>query len=298
VAALLGEVLSISCALTWALAVILFKRSDQVEPRAMNLFKNVVALGLLVLTMAALGLGIDWTRSGEDWARLLASGVIGIAIADTLFFAALRHMGPGLLAITGCAYAPLVVAFSVMLLGEQIGAAFALGAMLVALGVLVATYQRGEATPSPDRRRTALAVLMALAAEGFMALGVVLAKPALERSDLLEASLVRLVAGTAALSVLLLRRSNRVGMLGIFRPQAAWVTLVPAVVLGTYLSMILWLGGMKYTTASVSSVLSQMSVIFTLVLARLFLGETLSHRRILGGGAALVGTFVILLTSP
>lgn len=293
---MLGEALSLGCALTWASAVILFKRSDSAEPSTINLFKNVAALLMLGATMAVAGVGLDTGRSSEDWARLVVSGVLGIAVADTMFFAALRRIGPGLMAITGCAYAPLVVVFSTWLLGESIGGAFLGGATLVVLGVALATWQRGGSVRDhADRRAQLSAVGIALLAECFMALGIVIAKPALERGDLIEVSAVRLIAGTAALLLVLPATRGARRAFGIFRPQRIWRTLVPATFLGTYLSMILWLGGMKYTLASISSILSQMSVVFTLLLAHIFLGETLSQRRILGGGAAMAGTAIILV---
>ncbi|GMV43905.1 MAG: hypothetical protein AMXMBFR64_56210 [Myxococcales bacterium] len=295
---MLGELLSLGCALTWATGVILFKRSEAVSPASINLYKNTVTLGLLGVTMLVAGITVDTGRSSEDWARLIVSGVLGIAIADTMFFTALRRIGPGLLAITGCVYAPLVVLFSTWLLGESIGMAFLAGAALVVLGVALATWQR-PGTPSPasalPRRAQLRAVGIALLAECFMAFGIVIAKPALERSNLVEVTTIRLLAGTAALLLMLAPLPNGRVLLRIFRPQPVWRTLLPATFLGTYVSMILWLGGMKYTTASVSSILSQMSVIFTLLLAHVFLGESLSQRRIVGGGAALLGTAVILL---
>lgn len=299
---MLGEMLSLGCALTWATGVILFKRSDSVSPSSINLFKNTVALALLGVTMLVAGITLDTGRSGEDWARLIASGVLGIAVADTMFFTALQRIGPGMLAITGCIYAPLVVLFSTLLLGESIGEAFMGGAVLVMLGVGLATWRRPGTAPAPTpalpRGAQLRAVGIALLAECFMAFGIVIAKPALERSNLIEVTTIRLLAGTVALLLMLAPLPSARATLRILRPQPVWRTLLPATFLGTYLSMILWLGGMKYTTASVSSILSQMSVIFTLVLAHVFLGETLSQRRIVGGGAALLGTAVILLWAP
>ena len=48
--------------------------------------------------------------------ELVVSGLLGIAIADTLVFMALRRLGAALLAIVDCIYAPTVILLSVMVL--------------------------------------------------------------------------------------------------------------------------------------------------------------------------------------
>ena len=51
----IGEFYSLSSAFIWAVAVILFKKSgESLNPFALNLFKNVLALTLLGLTIAVL----------------------------------------------------------------------------------------------------------------------------------------------------------------------------------------------------------------------------------------------------
>jgi drug/metabolite transporter (DMT)-like permease len=72
--------------------------------------------------------------------------------------------------------------------------------------------------------------------------------------------------------------------------------MAPAAVLGTYLSILLWLGGMKYTQASVASALNQLSLVFIFLLAVIFLGEKPAPLKILAvalaaGGAVMTSMF-------
>jgi len=78
-------------------------------------------------------------------------------------------------------------------------------------------------------------------------------------------------------------------------PSRVWRTLVPASVLGSYVAMLLWLGGFKWASASTASVLNQLSTVFTIVLAWIFLGERLSLRRALGAALAVAGALLVLL---
>ena len=82
----------------------------------LNALKNTVAIGCLAVTMWVMDTSIPTDRSMDDWLLLAVSGVLGIAFADTLFFAALGRMGPGRLAIVECAYTPFIVVTSVLFL--------------------------------------------------------------------------------------------------------------------------------------------------------------------------------------
>jgi drug/metabolite transporter (DMT)-like permease len=292
---LLGEALALGAALTWSISVILFRRSEAISPLGLNLFKNVTGLVLLALTLLVLDIPLDATRSSADWLRLLASGVLGIGLADTLIFMALRRLGPGLLAIVDTAYAPVVVVCSVLFLHEKVGASFLLGGAGVLLGVLLASTGAPRVPaggPSPGR---GVGIALGITGIAAMAIGVVLAKPILEKGSLPEVTFIRLVGGVASQLLWIgLVPSQRTALLA-FRPGPAWRTLIPAGVLGAYVSLLLWLGGLKWADASVAAVLNQMSTVFTIVLARVVLGEVLSRRKALGAGLAVAGAVVIVV---
>jgi drug/metabolite transporter (DMT)-like permease len=276
-------------------SVILFKRSEKVSPQAINLFKNTSACLLLGLTLLVVGGHIDRNRSPGDWARIIASGVLGLAVADSMFLEALRRLGAGMMAILDCVYAPLVALFSVVLLGEKLGVAFAIGATLVVGGLIAATTGgTGLREAVEVARKQGGSVLLGVASIAVMALGVVLAKPVLDKSELVEVTLIRMVAGAGSLAIFVLFQRDRAETFRVFLPQPVWRQLVPAALLGTYVSMLLWLGGVKYTSISIASMLNQLSVVFTLVMARVVLKEPLTIRRLLGGSASLAGALVIL----
>ena len=58
--------------------------------------------------------------------------------------------------------------------------------------------------------------------------------------------------------------------------------------------MILWLGGMKYGSASRAALLNQTGAIFVLLFSR-FAGEVFPLRRWAGAGLALAGVLAVLL---
>lgn len=71
--------------------------------------------------------------------------------------------------------------------------------------------------------------------------------------------------------------------------------MIPGSILGTYLALVFWIGGMKYAPASVASALNQTSNIFIFVLAALFLKERITPYKIAGIIMAVAGVFLVIL---
>ena len=293
-----GEIFSVGSACVWALAIVLFRRAHDVPAFGINLCKNTLAVVLTGATLLVMGEPIATDRSGEDWARLLVSGVLGLGLGDAMFITALKKTGPAIAAIVECAYAPSVVVFAIVLNGESLASGFYLGAPLVIAGVYYAS--RPAKLPAGLMRevighRGSSGILLGTAAMAIIGLGIVIAKPALERSDIVEAAFVRMLGALAFQLCWALSSRRRWPWLRVLGPGAHWPKILPSALLGSYVGMMLWIGGMKLTEASVSAILNQTSTLFTLVFARLLVGELFTRKRIIGGLLAAGGAIVIVL---
>ncbi|MCP4251479.1 MAG: DMT family transporter [bacterium] len=294
----LGQACALATAVTWATALVLFKRcGDTVGPLALNLFKNSIGIVLLVLTLVLMG---DGTGALQGFPRadlyiLMLSGIIGIAIADTIFFYSLNLIGVGIISIVDCVYSPLAILFAWLLLSEALAPAHYLGAVLILGSVLTAT----RLAPPPGRtgRQLMVGILVAIFSMALMAFGIVGAKLVLNDFPLFWATLLRLTAGTLALAALAAASPKRRDYFAVFRPGAVWKTAIPASVLGAYLAMVLWVAGFKYTQAGLASLLNQTSVIFALVLASVFLKERFTRRKLVAMVLGLSGV-VLVVTAP
>lgn len=295
---LFGQVCSLLCALAWAFAMVLFKHSGQhIAPLPLNLFKNAVGLALLGATLAGLALvGQDQTQlvlAGGIKALgiLVLSGVLGIALADTLFFHALNRIGVGLISIADCTYAPFAVLFAWLLLGERLHAFHYAGGGLIVVGILIAA--RHDPPPGRTRGQLILGLLLAPLAVALMAFGIVLAKPVLEGFPIVWATIIRLLSGTAVLALAASFGRGRQTHWQVFRVSPSWRAALPAAVLGTYVSLLLWIAGFKYTYASIAAVLNQTSIVFAIVLASVLLKEPFGLRKLVAVVLASVGVAVV-----
>ena len=284
-----GDGLALTCALSWAVSVLLFRKLASIDPDAVNLFKNATASVLLLLTMAITGTGFDVSRSLTDWLTLAASGLLGLAIADTLFLAGLRRIDASIAAVTDCIYSPSVIVVSTLWLGEQLRVGVWVGGPLVIAGLVLVSL-RSRLSKPPD----GVGVALALAGVVTTAVGVVLAKPVLDKSSLVEATTVRLLFGSLGVFLFQIASGRVKSGLVLFKPQPIWRHAIPATLLGTYVSMLLWLGGMKYGTPSRTALLNQMGAIFVLLLSRFLLGEAVPRRRWAGALIAVSGVVAVL----
>lgn len=290
----LGEMLSLATALLWAAGVVLFKRSGETTaPTGLNLFKNSVAFLLMIPTMLLLGVPILYGADLATYATVIASGAIGIGIADSIFFHSLNRIGASRSAVVEALYSPFVIYLSFVFLGERLNALQTTGAGLIVLAILVATVEK-QVEPL-ERRRLLWGIFWGAFANFLMAVGLVMVKRILDASPLLWVIQWRLVGGIAVLLLILVFHPRRGRILRSLAIRGGRRYTVIGSIVGAYIVLITWLGGMKYTQASAASALNQTSTIFTFVLAGLFLHEPINARRsvaiALAVGGALLVTF-------
>lgn len=289
----MGEFFALMTALIWALAVILLKRSGEtVPPFALNLFRVVVSTCLLLPTVAAGGQG-GWQGSRRDVLILFASGIIAIATSDTLFHMSLNAVGAGISAVIDCLYAPLTVLFAAVLLGERLSALQLLGMALVLSGVLAAA--RHDPPHGVSRRQLVLGVIWGTLSMITLALGIVIAKPVLDHSPVLWATVVRQIGCLGVMVPGALLSPRRREFLRVFKPSRSWRFSLPGAVLGSYLALIFWIAGMKYTKVGIAAILNQSSTIYVLILAAVFLKERLTRGKVIASAVAIAGIVLVTL---
>lgn len=289
----LGEGLALLTAIIWAFAVILFRKSGEtVHPIALNLFKNTLALLLFIPTMLLFGEALLRPVPVNTYILLLLSGVIGIGVGDTMFFKSLNLLGAGLMAIVDCLYSPFIIGLAIIWIGESLTLLQMVGVFLIISAVLIATHKKARGKIS--RQNLLRGIFYGVAALACMAIGIVMIKPLLEHSPLLWVTEIRLFGGFVTLVLILLFHPARRKIIGSLISTHSWTYTIAGSFFGAYVAMLVWLGGMKYTQASIASALNQTSTIFIFIFAALILKERINLRRILGIILALLGSFLVL----
>ena len=235
-----GALAALAAALCWTLASFCWRRLPiSLGAAELNLLKNALGLALLLPLQLLVWQPLPTTA----WLLLGASGVLGIAAGDSLFFAALRRLGTRT-TLTIEAAAPVVTTLAgLAVLAEGPGPAQLLGLGLVSAAVvMVAQSQQSDGAAwghQPGwRQGVLLALLAVLCASG----GALLSRQVLAAQLISPWQAASLRLGAATLAQLPLAP----GLLAVARagvgPRPArrrWPWVLLATLLGTTLGIAL-----------------------------------------------------------
>jgi len=307
---LAGEAAALASSLTWAGAVLVYRRMrGRVEAAAVGLVKNATAA--LAFTAALL---IVWQRAWPTampagaQGLFVASGFAGLAICDTFLIRSLMEIGPRRATLL-MLLAPVWVFFGALapplreaaVLGEP---RRLLGVALALSGVAMAASESPDVDADPARWRRG--VLDGLLASTFQAVGILLSRsgflvatgsPRNVPLDVVAgASQVRLVAGTLGLAAagLLLRQwpawRRSLSAPGTLRPISL------TALYSTFLGIGFFQAGQAWaTSAGVATTLSQLTPVWIIPLSTMFLSERHGPRAWLSTAVALGGVALMTL---
>lgn len=285
-----GEVAALAAAFIWSVATFIYTRTGNRAPAVfLNLVKGAIAVAMLVATILVLGDAVpDLTAS--QWLWLAGSGVVGISVGDSAYFAAIKRVGPSQTLLIESLAPPLTGVMGLCFLGESIGLTGWAGIFLTMTGILwVVTEHRPRQRPNlPGLGFAALAALC-------QAAGMVMSRQVMVTSAVtpLWAALVRLGAASVVLWALmpLIRPglvANRETWRSMGTARHGWALFTLAVFLGTFLGIWLQQASLKLTSAAVAQTLISVSPLFALGLAALS-GHAVSRRSVVGALVTLCG---------
>lgn len=269
---LVGESAALGAALVWSGSMIGFRLFGVGFPaREINFFKNGVAVACLVGLL--LVLGSAWPARAETWGLLVLSGLVGIALGDTAFFAALSRLNTQVTAVIQCLSPVTAAVLAWVWLGETLrwneifGMALTLGA--VAGAILLGGHSR---TIHRHNWRAGLAFAVLSAVSN--GTGIVIARSAFQEVDATVGTFIRVAAAFLVLMPMVLaQRPSGFRFRQALRPMGRAVGLTVSAFAGSFLGLLLMSVGIKYAKAGVAAALSITYPLWILPLSRLILDE-------------------------
>lgn len=282
-----GELAALSAALLWAVSSVVYTLlGRQIAPLLLNFLKGAIAILFLILTLILTQdplPQVPWRVIN----LLLISGVLGIGLGDTAYFAALNRLGARRTLLLETLAPPLTALLAWLTLDERLSLPAWGGILLTVLGVAWVITERTTDVPVGSRRGR-VGMVLALVAAVAQASGAVLSRAALSTSEItsLWSALLRLGAGTGVTLLLLGIRPAPLP------PKLFSVRLIGVIILtafgSTFLGIWLQQTALKFSLAGIAQTLLATSPLFVLPIA-LGMGEKVSYRAVVGVVIAITG---------
>lgn len=286
----MGELQAVLAALFWSVTVILIRISGlSVSAIPLTFFKSFVALACFLLAIPLSGAPLLPELSAYDYGRLVMSGVLGISIADTMFVAALNRLGASLQALADCIYAPALAVVGFLMFGEMLNRWECLGGLCVVGGVALGMSRERTI----EKRSLLIGVALAAGAHIVMGVGILMVRDIFREISVIWVCAFRFLTATMVLGVFAAYKGVQDNIVYPFTRRDLWKWMIPMSILGPFIATIFWTGGFAHTSAGRAAIYNQLSTVFIIILARVFLKEKLNQRRLAGVALAAAGAMVV-----
>ncbi len=234
------------------------------------------------------------------WGWLGLSGIIGYVIGDSFLFQAFVMLGPRLSMLL-LALAPVFsTVLAWVLLGETLSALELLGIALAVGGVVlvVADRRNGSTAARPiTSRQYALGVLFGLGAALGQAGGLLASKLGLVGGfSPLSGNLIRLITAAAAIWIIaLLGGQMRTTITRLRAEPHALGAITGGAIAGPFVGVWLSLIAIQHAPLGIAATLMSLTPVILLPIGRLFFGERITWRAIMGTVIAFAGTALLFL---
>jgi len=290
----LGALSALSSAFMWAIAAILFAQlGQQLNARALNLGKGIVAAVCLFVLLIAAGFNLSY-EANTFW-YLALSGLLGIAIGDTLYFLTLQRLGAKLTLLVGTLI-PVVTAISaVIFFHEHIKLLSAIGLSMTVLGVTYVLWFKVE--KDGVNRAWIGGLVIALFYIMTESGGILLTKLGLDYYGSLEATFIRQIFGVAGLVFWgLSARSLLTDFKPVTNDKRLLLALIVTSFIGAFLGTWLSIVALELTYTAVAVSLNSTSPLFVLPIAYWLLGEKLTRNSVYGAIIAVLGVVIYFIS--
>ena len=286
----MGDLYAVITAVCWSSAVILFDISTKnFTAIQLNVLKNFIGVFGFILTIILFSIPSP-NFSQQDIFTLALSGFLGILIADGLFLESLRRLGSGISAVVSTIYTPTVFIIAFILFNETTNLYSYIGGVLVLGGITISVFQPLQTI---KKRDLYIGILFGIMANILTAYSVLIIKPIMKNNSVVYVALYRFSIGLFLGIIINLVKSGTKTVIQKFKQGLTNQYVVFGAILGTYLSVIFWLAGYKYTLAGRAAIYNQLSTVFIIILARVFLKEPMNSKKVIGVSLAIFGAMIV-----
>jgi drug/metabolite transporter (DMT)-like permease len=303
-----GLIAATTASMFWAVSVVLYRRVGRVMPPVMlNMTKGLAAVAILSVILAVDRFVFghqQWDLSAWMLVLMALSGVIGIGLGDSLFFAGLNRMGARRMLLLFTINPVITVLVAWVFMGEPLVAWQLVGVALTCGGVAWVIAERNS--ENSDGHVDTLGILFGLVAASCQATGVLMSRYVFEQGEMtaVSSAWLRLAAGSVVLILLLPIDKLLKDPGGQAHHHPAHPSKSNAAIMFTAALMLGTVGGIwlmqiavkESDRVGIASTLLSTSPLFILPIVAM-LGEHISKRAVFGAIISIAGIALLYLFS-
>jgi drug/metabolite transporter (DMT)-like permease len=223
--------------------------------------------------------GLKFPR-GRMLVSLALIGGIGLTGTTLSYYSALQYAPINLVVVIAYVYPALVALLSAVFLKQPITAHKFAGLLMTFVGILC--------TVGPDTGGHILGIMLAMVAAVFYSIYLVFGSLSIQNAGPFAASTVVILSSTALDGIF-------VAMQGSQLPThpSGWLAVVASALVSTVLGLLALFAGLKRIDTANTAIISTFEVVVSVALAVIFLGETISLPKIIGGCLIVSAVFLL-----
>jgi len=293
---MMGAVYALTAAVVWAgTSTILKSLTARIDALSLNTLRLCVASLLMLALIPLLGRGAEFINTPLiSLVYLIISGVIALAIGDTIFIKSLSYLNVSqAFPIAQCSNPVFTMFLAVSLLGESFTWATGLGTFFVLLGIYLITSTR--MTHSTRGRIRGKGIVLALIAGAAWATAAVTLKLGVMEMDPLVAAAIRLSSATIVLLPFALSQRKRGALqLKKYGPRSLALALTSGLI-DYGAGMIFFILAIQLIGAGKAVVLSSVSPLLLLPFSVFILKERLTRFTLMGILIGVTGIYLVAI---
>jgi len=296
---MIGTICALTAALSWAgSSTILKSLTTRIDTLSLNTLRLCITSLLLLALIPLSGRGTEFINTPlMPLAYLIISGVIALAIGDTIFIKSLSYLNVSqAFPIAQCSNPVFTMLLAVSLLGESFTWVTGLGAFFVLLGIYLITSTRmAPSINSASRRIRGKGIILALIAGAVWAIAAVTLKLGVIGMDPLVAAAIRMSSATIVLLPFALSQRKK-GALQLRKYGSRSLALAVTSGLIDYgIGMVFFIIAIQLIGAGKTVVLAATSPLLLLPFSVFILKERLTRLTLLGIFTGIAGICLVAI---
>ena len=255
---------------------------------------NIVAL-ILMIIINQQQLNFRYFRqiSLQNFLNLNIVAIFEVALAPTLFFSALAMTMVNNVILIGRIEPPLSLALAILFLKEKVNYQVILGALISFLGVFLTILLQPNQNQIMEMTKITInqGDIYAFGAAICLSVGITISKVSLADIPLGIFTIYKTLFGTIVFFIITITLYGFEHFMDVSSPLLwQWMLLYGTVIVVG--GQVLWLLGLKKTTASEVSLVSSFSPILGIIFAYFILNEVPTTAQYIGGGVIFLGIII------